>query len=143
MKNIKKIILILNILLTQLLFSQTVFKFNILKTHSYDIYSDENLQLILDKTNSSYFFSYLPSQTGDPIQFSEGSFIISNKTLIFSSKITSNYNPKLFRDLSELKFKLKRKKIIPIINSDYRSYFIEPLCKSTFKEYPNLVYIKE
>lgn len=53
--NIKKIFLILNIIFTQLLFSQTVFKFDILRNHSYDIYSDENLQLILDKTNSTFF----------------------------------------------------------------------------------------
>lgn len=137
MKNIKKIILILNILLTQLLFSQTVFKFNILKTHSYDIYSDKNLQLILDKTDSTFFFTYLPPRTGDLKEFSEGSFNISNKELILNSKLTSNYNPKLFTILSSLKFKVRRKKIIPIINAKYESrdiyYFANLFAKVLLK----------
>lgn len=134
--------MIVNILLVQILLSQTIFKVEIKKNHEYQVYNNENLQLILDKTNSSYFFTYLPPQTGDPVLFSEGDFKVFGKILILISRKQNDYNPKLFRDLSELKFKMKRKKIIPNVSSEYNSYFNETLCKSTFKEYPNLVYIK-
>jgi hypothetical protein len=89
MKIFKKIYLIINILLTQIVFSQTIFDIE------YDVYSNKSLYLILDKTDSTYTFLSLPPLDGGDIKqdaISEGKYQITKRCLTFISVNKKNYN---------------------------------------------------
>lgn len=144
-----RILIIQLFLISHSIFSQTIFKFEIKSGHNYNIYSDESLQLIIDKSDSTYAFTYLPNENGDLVTkiISEGKYVIDKKTITLFSENKEKYIPEMFGELTGLQFKIKSKKIIPISNQKYTSsdmfYFAKPLCKSLlFKEYPHLVYIK-
>lgn len=95
MKIFKKIYLIINILLTQIVFSQTIFDIEINRNHKYDVYSNKSLYLILDKTDSTYTFLSLPPLDGGDIKqdaISEGKYQITKRCLTFISVNKKNYN---------------------------------------------------
>lgn len=141
MKKLKKIILIANILFIQVLFSQTVFDVTIKKKHEYDVYSNKELYLILDKTDSTYTFLSLPPLNGGDVKddaISEGKYHIKKRCLTLTSINQGKYNLGLFDDLTGLKFKIRKEKLVP--KSDKNKYYryVEELSKSELKliEYP-------
>lgn len=139
----KNFILIINIFFTQLLFSQIRYNVNIFKSHKYDVYSDDALQLILDKTNSSFFYTYLPPRTGDVgiKSYSEGSFTICGNILKLKSYQINKRFPN-FVDISSIKFKIRKKRIEPFSTSlqDDKDVFVVSLEKSEFINFSGLNY---
>lgn len=141
MKFHTKILLLAKICILQLVFSQTVLKFNINKKHQYDFYSNEYLYLVLDRTDSTYQIISLPPLEGGDVKqdtFSKGKYIIKKCSIIFTAENIDDHNPNFFKDISGLKFKIYKKYLVP--KSDKNKYFpyAEKLQLSNLKEYKNL-----
>lgn len=134
--------------LTQSVFSQTIFKIDIKKAHKYEVFSNDFLQLVLDKTNLTYMYTYIEPRTGDTATelFSEGTFSLCKGTLILQTSVCKK-NCSIFKNLTGLRFVLRRKKISPLPNqeniSDEYYYFSQELKRSDFQHNEKLKYERE
>lgn len=130
-----------SLLICQTLFSQTIIKVKTNKDHKYEIYSNESLRLILDKTDSTFTFVSLPPLDGGDLKVytvSEGRYMIYNNTLTLFSLDKNNFDSNLFDDITGLQFVIKRKKIVPKLDTYYP--FSQELTKSKLSKYKNLFY---
>ncbi|KQT24193.1 hypothetical protein ASG22_09260 [Chryseobacterium sp. Leaf405] len=137
----KKIVSIGIVLISQILFSQIVIKVKINKNHTNEVYSNESLRLILDKTDSTFTFISLPPLDGGDLKIytvSEGKYTIYNNILTLFSQNKNNFDVSLFDDITGLKFIIKRKKIVP--KSDMYYPFSKELIKSKLSKYKSLLY---